>query len=250
MGYLENAHYDRRFFYVKDKTGYYACGLARDTIATALRKLGEDRKFMERGWFNRIESSGNNPSVLGFLVEQACLSYIGSTGLTVGEQKFLVTNIRHYEDNALPSLDMTRGTTTLYIPIRFNNKAIDGFILHLPKLKAGNTAKLLPIQITIAKKHSDSVGAFLTDWAKWKNELQSYKVDLTFVWIVEKGRNIGQLAEKERMTRTSTVEVRPERTMRTSTVEDRPEMIEVRIPVIEVSAAIGSSLQIARERAS
>ena len=75
-------NYDHRYFYVDNYVGHFTCGLARDTMAWKLRSFGED-VFLDFQWLNSFTQVKNNPSMLGFVVEQACLSSIAQKGLKV-----------------------------------------------------------------------------------------------------------------------------------------------------------------------
>jgi hypothetical protein len=120
----------------------------------------------------------------GFLVEQICLSTISVNGLTVDGVMYKPLETIVFQDD-LPSVLPIQGKQKgcrFYIPIAFNFKAIDGLILSWDRNKM--EAILIPIQITIAKTHSDSVTKFFSDWSRhWSKQLPIFTVKVIFVWI-------------------------------------------------------------------
>jgi hypothetical protein len=222
--------YDHRYFYVDRFTGHYTCGLARDVMAKTLRSLGEDR-FLNWNWISSFNDFKKNPSVLGFLVEQTCLSSIAQKGLHVNGLGFnnMPTKVfeRSYPDYDL-SLDLR-----LYIPFAYNFKAIDGLILSLDADQ--KIAKLVPIQVTISKNHSDSSGAFFTHWKDWTKGLEGYTIEATFLWITEDKRDIEEKREVLKKLRGSSKLVYPKHKECFVTVED-------------INRDIGTSLASARKK--
>jgi hypothetical protein len=175
LPYNDVSLYDHRYFYVDDKNvGHYACGLSRDVMATALRDSGDDM-FLFPGWVNNFIRFNSNLPVLGFLVSEHYFE------LRVDGWSASKTTI-HYSE-PLSFLDLHQ-ECTFYIPIAFNNKAIDAFIMSLDHKQ--KQAHLIPIQITIGQKHSDSVSKFAAGLEKWKTALEGWRLKITFAWISEK----------------------------------------------------------------
>jgi hypothetical protein len=76
---------DHRYFYMDiNKHGCYTCGLARQGILDLLRQYGEQHIFIGPEWLGALEAFKNNPSVIGFTVEQILLSKIASMGIASG----------------------------------------------------------------------------------------------------------------------------------------------------------------------
>ena len=94
------------------------------------------------------------------------------------------------------------------MPTAFNFRAIDGIILLLYPSKGGNKKKkalLLPLQVTIAKSHSDSEKIFFNDWDKWVASLQDFDVDVEFLWVTDGDSSFKEIKEEYRWTRSGKV---------------------------------------------
>ena len=77
---------DHRYFYVDaEGNGRYSCGLARQAITEYLRINAEERIFLGLQWYNTLMAFKDNPSVIGFTVEQMVISQIASTGLHIDQ---------------------------------------------------------------------------------------------------------------------------------------------------------------------
>jgi len=173
--------YDHRYLYVDSSSiGHYTCGLARDTMAKMLRHYGQSKFFLSNAWLTRMEEFRGNPVILGFLVEQACLSSISMHGLHV--RGLDVKNMTTIVFQGYPMYDLSHDLA-LYIPLTFNFKAIDGLILSLDKVNM--VAHLIPIQVTISQRHSDSESKFFENWSNWISGLGSYSANATFLWITK-----------------------------------------------------------------
>jgi len=72
---------DHRYFYVEGGYGRYTCGLARQGIIEFLRMYAEESIFLGSEWYLALTAFQNNPSVIGFTVEQMIISRIASSGL-------------------------------------------------------------------------------------------------------------------------------------------------------------------------
>jgi hypothetical protein len=188
--------YDHRYFYIKDKIGHYTCGLARGAITDVLRSYGEDI-FLDSVWLDSLVTFKNNPPVLGFIIEQACLSSISQKGLKIAGLGFNNMKAITYTTK-IPTYDKC-SSLTLYIPFAYNYKAIDGLILEItndePEDKENKcgVVRLIPIQITIAKEHSDSESNFFARWNDWENDLQEYEIQYIFLWITENIRESNEV---------------------------------------------------------
>jgi hypothetical protein len=60
------------------------------------------------------------------------------------------------------------------------------------------TANITAIEITVAKRHKDSVQAFFARWDQWTNGLESFIIKASFLWIRE-GES-GQQEVEEKLT--------------------------------------------------
>jgi hypothetical protein len=145
--------YDHQYFYINKSKGHIVCGLVRDTVSSVLRNLGRDI-FLGNEWLMNFHNFKNNPIVLGFIIEQLCITRISREGLYVDGEHYLSSST-YVCKGQVPIFD-TNNTYTLYVPFAYNFKAIDALLL---KVNSGN-AHLVPIQITIAGKHKDSVSDF------------------------------------------------------------------------------------------
>src|SRR5260221_9975331 len=77
---------DHRYFYIDSaKRGRYFCGLVREAITEFLRTHGEERIFLGAEWLQTLEIYKENPSAIGFIVEQMIISKIVSAGVHFGD---------------------------------------------------------------------------------------------------------------------------------------------------------------------
>jgi hypothetical protein len=134
---------------------------------------------------------GQNTSVLGSMMEQLCLSAIGTFGLNHGSLHFKPKNRQGYKGDLLNLPDLGKPCSTLFVPNNPNNSHIDALYLETTN-KPDKIALVVPIQITISNKHShsDPEGSFYADWTKWQTHFQNYELSTAFVWIVEDERKL------------------------------------------------------------
>lgn len=159
--------YDHRFFYIdKNERCYYTSGFVRDCIADYLFEKGRLEVFATSSWIQCIREFRNNPSVMGFMVEKACLSSIFRNGFMADAINFKVDNYKFFTSIEEINFSMNEGLCTFYLPRLWNQKSIDGLIT-LYKMKnkkekvEEDTLYIAPIQITLDKEtHSDSEASF------------------------------------------------------------------------------------------
>jgi hypothetical protein len=106
--------------------GFSTCGLARTALAGKLRGLGED---LFLGWGSAIFDNYNNKSVLGFILEQMCLSSISQRGLHAAGLDFGMMKTIVFPGSC-PDFNV-KSPLTLYVPVSYNFPAIDGAVLSL-----------------------------------------------------------------------------------------------------------------------
>jgi hypothetical protein len=197
---------DDRYFYLEDGRVYCTCGLARQGMVEFLRKHAEEGIFLGPEWYQALEAFKNNRSVVGFTVEQMVISIIASRGLNFGGNKSIPpAPILAFSGNVAPL--STDNPSTYYIPLKFNLKAIDA--LYVAVDKANETARVVAIQITVAKRHKDSATAFFADWDKWTSLLAEFTLEVTFLWIVENKRGKQEVEEILIKLRTRTITKSP-----------------------------------------
>lgn len=181
---------DQEFFKIlQNGSAVSSSGYARHVMSSLLRTTENDAFCSER-YYEALVLFKKNPSVRGFVAEMITLSTIARKGILVGERMYFPSEVRVVSDIRL---DLTLGTC-LYIPDKFNYAAIDCLILHLqPPVNSGDsimprTAYLVPIQITIAERHSASEDHFFESWDPMRERLVSnnYFVEVNFVWITKK----------------------------------------------------------------
>jgi hypothetical protein len=177
---------DHRYFYnYEDGKGDYACGLARDAVAVELRANGWD--FADTDFLKSLPNCINNPSVAGFMMEQAILSSIQSNGLAVGGLiKKPMTLVMF--DGKFPKFKTgITNTPMLYCPRQFNFRGIDGIIVLISKpeeKRLKQKLSMFPLQITLAPDtHSDSHKAFFNEYKMWTEGLRGFDVVPEFAWI-------------------------------------------------------------------
>jgi hypothetical protein len=198
------------------KIGFYTCGLARTALAGKLRELGED---LFLGWGSAIFDNYNNKSVLGFILEQMCLSSISQRGLHAAGLDFGMMKTIVFPGNC-PDFDV-KSPLTLYVPVSYNFPAIDGAVLSLNHQE--KLAQLVPLQVTIAARHTDSEQRFFSTWKPWSDGLmeEGYGVEVKFLWITGARRSATEVvAETVRNTRRGPAIVNPRYERSYVTIED------------------------------
>jgi hypothetical protein len=201
---------DHRYFYMDSQgRGRYSCGLARQAIMGFLREYGEEYVFLGPEWSMSLDAFKNNPSVIGFTVEQMIISRIASAGVTTGAFKIPGAKIIPFEDNT--ALLQTEQKVAYYIPVKFNLKAIDGLFVSLNTKH--RTAVIVAIQITVAKRHKDSVQAFFASWDQWMHRLENFTIKASFLWIHEGERGQREVEAKLRELRGTTEQNWPDHTV-------------------------------------
>ena len=182
---------DHRYFYIEDGYGRYTCGLARQGIIAFLRMYAEENIFLGHEWYLALTAFKNNPSVIGFTVEQMIISRIAARGLDWGDDYIPPAHVTPFLGKATPLLD---SQSTYFVPLKFNFKAIDALYAEVDEHK--RIAKVVAIQITVAKSHRDSEVEFFESWEAWTGLLGDFKITPIFLWIVEGTRGRADLEEK------------------------------------------------------
>ena len=164
--------------------------MARTVGATRLRQLENLADFGEKPWVNRIAHAGNNPAVLGFLVERAVLGILITSGtkfagpeVEFGKSLALQRFSGHFPNDA----PKRNSKATIYVPTAYNYAAVDAILAVRPKRRdaQGSKAVVIGIQVTISNNHSDSEGAFMRSWQDWEELMASDITIFRFIWIVE-----------------------------------------------------------------
>jgi hypothetical protein len=196
---------DNRYFYSEapDLIGKYTCGIAREAAVRQLRRFKVD-KFGNTDFLTALNDYIDNPSVTGFFIEQAILSSIVSRGLNIQGEIYKKMDTVMFS-GSFPKFDKTEGAPVLYCPINFNYRGIDGIIIRFTEKKCF----MFPLQITVAKSHSDSEEVFFREWSKWTNKLDGIEVVLVFVWITKEDSEINTIDAKYRSTKSGMRLVRP-----------------------------------------
>jgi hypothetical protein len=178
---------DHRYFWRDERTRqcYYTCGLAREAGAITIRKV-KPNQFLADIWSNPFRFFEDNPIVVGFIVEQTCLSVISSIGFNHGDLHWNSVKSKIFSGDILHAIS-SAGSETLYIPDRRNYKDIDALYLSIDNRK--KTTLIVSIQISINLSHKDSEALFYSDWEQWMKHFEGYALSSTFVWIVEHKRS-------------------------------------------------------------
>jgi len=175
--------FDRRYLYChQDGTGRYTCGIARHTAAAVLRKA-QPGMFLSSEWLNAIYNFGDNRCVVGFLVEQACLSAISEIGFHHGGVHIPSITATMFNGNILNAIPRGEDCRIFFVPDVPNFNDIDALYLEISVAK--HTAYVVPIQIAVAKKHNDLERSFYSGWSHWKEQFPGYCLTTHFVCINE-----------------------------------------------------------------
>src|SRR5271170_1938545 len=146
-----------------------------------------------------------NPSVIGFFIEQATLSSIASRGLEISEQISRRMETVMFSGRFPLFSNRTEGDPVLYCPLDFNFRAIDGIIVRF----AGRKCFMFPIQITVAKRHSNSEEGFFSEWETWTKDLNGLEIEPVFVWITKKDSEVDTVDAKYLSTRSGDKLIHP-----------------------------------------
>jgi hypothetical protein len=147
-----------------------------------------------------LEEYVGNQSVTGFFIEHAVLQTISTHGLKeigiVNSPPPIITfeGFPDFKDTEDP---------ILYVPSSYFYPAIDGVILQLDHSK--REAYMFPIQVTIAKSHKDSEKGFFNKWNRWSKGLESYHINVTFLWITTASPSVTAIEEDHRSLRSGKV---------------------------------------------
>jgi hypothetical protein len=116
--------------------------MVRDVVATEL--LASHIDFTDLVSLTSLINL-QNPSVCGFVVEQAMLSSIALKGLDIGMKINTPMEVVSFVGPKPQFRTDTPGKPTLYRPQKFNFECIDGIIVLIqkPMKKAGHKVKLL-----------------------------------------------------------------------------------------------------------
>ncbi|KIM82084.1 hypothetical protein PILCRDRAFT_484387 [Piloderma croceum F 1598] len=183
---------DYCYFYLENGYGRYTCGLARQGIIEFLRIYAEESVFLGPEWYLALMSLKNNPSVIGFTVEQMVISRLASSGLRWGDKVIHPAPLTSFSGSV--TVLSTDKPSTYYIPLHFNFKAIDALYAEVNEHK--KTVNVVAIQVTVAKRHTDSETKFFADWEAWTSSLRSFTITLMFLWIVESKRGRDEVEAK------------------------------------------------------
>jgi hypothetical protein len=97
--------------------------------------------------------------------------------------------------NAIPPSDPSE----LYLPLNPQFEDFDAIALEYDKKT--NTLHVIPIQVTISKRHKDSEALFYHKWKKWESRFPGIKLHSTFIWIVEDTKSTTTIKGEVRNTR-------------------------------------------------
>ena len=196
---------DYRYFYVQDDVGKYACGIAREAAARQLRCFGID-KFGDKNFLIALDDYIGNPSVTGFFIEQAVLSSIASRGLNVSKEISGPMTIVMFAEK-YPIFDKDISEAVLYCPLKFNYGGIDGIIVRFDHSEG--KCFMFPLQVTVAKSHSDSEEVFFSEWSGWTKYLDGFEIVPEFLWITPEGPSTKNVDENSRSTRSGNRSIWP-----------------------------------------
>ena len=218
--------FDRRYLYRdENRHGQIVCGIAREALAGVVRQASP-RLPLGHAWSVALVQYRDNPSVLGFLVEQQCIATIASSGLAITNRlQIPVTSITPFLGDVV-ELEKTG----FYVPTKPNCMAIDWVYASVDE--KNRTAHIIPFRITIAKTHSDSEAMFFQNWKHWTQLLTGYEIKATFVWIVEDGKSIQHVEEVQRALRSGW---------------GTPAYTSYRIPLSDVNGPLAERLKVVRQ---
>jgi hypothetical protein len=201
--------FDHRYFWRDETTGrcHCTCGLAREGGAITVRKAKPVQFLDDEIWSNSLDLFEDNPVVVGFIVEQTCLSVLSSIGFNHGDLHWNSVKSKIFSGGILYAISLA-ASETLYIPDRWDYKDIDALYVSVDRRK--KTVLIVPIQITINPFHKDSEALFYADWEQWVKRFEGYTLSSTFVWIVEHNPSWKIVEEQLRSLRGGTQLITPQ----------------------------------------
>ena len=167
---------DHRYFEggPDESIGKCACGISREAAARELRRYGIE-KFGQTDFLTALNQYADNPSVIGFFIEQAVLSSTAARGLNIGQDICETMTVQAFEQN-FPRFNTNATNPMLHCPVDFNYRGIDGIIVRFDNSGGKKTCFMFPLQITAAKTHSDSEQVFFSQWQLWTKGLEDDEV--------------------------------------------------------------------------
>jgi hypothetical protein len=140
-------------------------------VAELVREYEQPKLLTEQSWMVSIMDHAGNPIMLGFLVEQAVLSYLSDDGVLrrmlddvvaiPAQARVLVVQ---FEDKTESSVVRADDAVVLYIPKSYNYPAVDAVLRVIqrtgpavpvsgvkksPRAKSQATAPPIPVQVTV-----------------------------------------------------------------------------------------------------
>ena len=220
---------DYRYFYPdKSNIGQCTCGLAKQAGAIVIRQVSLDSD----DWLHALRAFEHNRSVIGFIVEQACLSTISRTGFHYGTINWGSFPVTIFDGDLLSAIP-DGNCEFFFIPRDPFFRDINALYLKVDDKK--KTVLLVPIQITIAKEHANSEAGFYSRWPAWLNRFEGYKVETAFVWVVEDDHSWETIEEEIK-------------TRRSCSMIQHSAHQQIVIKVEEVNPALGIALAAIRRR--
>jgi hypothetical protein len=179
--------FDYRYFWRDEDTGscHYTCGLAREAGAVVIRKA-RPNQFLVDGWLNALDFFEKNPSVVGFIVKQTCLSAISNFGFNHRGLRWDPVESKVFSGDIFDAVPSTT-SKTFYVPEQWNYKNFDALYLDFDMGK--KSVFIVPIRVCLNHSYKDSEALFYADWERWEKRFDGYKISTTFVWIVEHKRS-------------------------------------------------------------
>jgi hypothetical protein len=141
-------------------------------------------RFGETYFLYDLNQYVDNASVTGFFIEQAVLSSIAAHGLNIGQNICTKITTDMFETD-FPVFKKDESSPVLHCPLHYNYPGIDGIIVRFDNSGGQKTCFMFPLQITMAKRHSNSEQVFFSKWKPWTEHLEDYKIVLRFLWISE-----------------------------------------------------------------
>lgn len=187
VGDLSQTDYDCRYFWRERGVGHCLNGFVRDTMGMLLHEMRQYAEWMMPQYVFSAIAGSRNPSVRGFLVEQACIhAMLNSSAEYVKGLHFRPSALRFFDQGNESSAFVQDAFCMLYVPRPFNYKAVDAIIRILPAYAQAAdfdggastdqlaalqqyAAIIVPVQITLRniEKHQSSVASFFSTRSIW-----------------------------------------------------------------------------------
>jgi hypothetical protein len=175
--------YDSRYFYVREKLGYYTCGIAAETMLFLLRNYRFE-SFQQPPWRD-VTTKVNSPFLKSLIEKQISLCAISRDGLSTVSKDLTKIDTVAFLDSTIRKVPiMNRRECRLYLPRSFGFPYFDAAILHVNS--QSKEAQVFAIQVDLDPVPREYEKDFYEEmWPEWRKALEQrgFTAKSTFVRV-------------------------------------------------------------------